>query len=231
MKSIILSVAIAATTFASCNNNTKKTGESSSKDSTTMMPESGVVYACSMHPEVTGNKGEKCPKCGMELTEVKKETSQTTTPVTNGVKGNVSIKEIITSYLQVKKELVSDNSSGAASAAATLQTSMSSLNVSSMNASQQKVYEDVKDDAIEHAEHISSNGGKIEHQREHFDMLSKDMYDMVKAFNSGQTLYRDFCPMYNNNKGAYWISEKKDIENPYYGKAMLKCGTIKEEIK
>lgn len=25
------------------------------------------VYACPMHPEVTGNKGDKCPKCGMDL--------------------------------------------------------------------------------------------------------------------------------------------------------------------
>lgn len=24
-------------------------------------------YACPMHPEVTGNKGDSCPKCGMFL--------------------------------------------------------------------------------------------------------------------------------------------------------------------
>jgi hypothetical protein len=26
------------------------------------------AYACPMHPEVKGNKGDKCPKCGMALT-------------------------------------------------------------------------------------------------------------------------------------------------------------------
>ncbi|MDA0194029.1 MAG: heavy metal-binding domain-containing protein [Bacteroidetes bacterium] len=26
-----------------------------------------TVYACSMHPEVTGIKGDKCSKCGMDL--------------------------------------------------------------------------------------------------------------------------------------------------------------------
>jgi len=36
-----------------------------------------VVYACSMHPEVTGKKGDKCSKCGMDLDEVK--TSDSTT--------------------------------------------------------------------------------------------------------------------------------------------------------
>jgi len=36
-----------------------------------------IVYACSMHPEVTGKKGDKCSKCGMDLEEVK--TSDSTT--------------------------------------------------------------------------------------------------------------------------------------------------------
>ena len=25
------------------------------------------IFACPMHPEVTGKKGDKCPKCGMAL--------------------------------------------------------------------------------------------------------------------------------------------------------------------
>ncbi len=39
-------------------------------------PMDGMVdqtYACSMHPEITGNKGDKCSKCGMELTAVESE--------------------------------------------------------------------------------------------------------------------------------------------------------------
>lgn len=30
-----------------------------------------AVYACPMHPEVTGVKGDKCPKCKMNLEEKK----------------------------------------------------------------------------------------------------------------------------------------------------------------
>jgi hypothetical protein len=29
----------------------------------------GQLYACPMHPEVTGKQGEECSKCGMELTD------------------------------------------------------------------------------------------------------------------------------------------------------------------
>ena len=57
------------------------------------------------------------------------------------------------------------------------------------------------------------------------------MYDMVKAFGGGQLLYQDFCPMYNNQKGAAWLSETKEIKNPYLGKKMPTCGSVKEEIK
>lgn len=28
-----------------------------------------TLYACSMHPEVQGKMNDKCPKCGIKLTE------------------------------------------------------------------------------------------------------------------------------------------------------------------
>ena len=31
----------------------------------------GAIYTCPMHPEVTGKKGSKCSKCGMDLVEKK----------------------------------------------------------------------------------------------------------------------------------------------------------------
>ena len=31
----------------------------------------GAIYSCPMHPEVTGDKGGKCSKCGMDLVEKK----------------------------------------------------------------------------------------------------------------------------------------------------------------
>jgi hypothetical protein len=37
--------------------------------------------------------------------------------------------------------------------------------------------------------------------------------------------------MYNNNKGAIWLSETKEIKNPYLGKDMDTCGSAKEELK
>ena len=37
--------------------------------------------------------------------------------------------------------------------------------------------------------------------------------------------------MYNEGKGAIWLSETKEIKNPYLGGKMLTCGEVQEEIK
>jgi hypothetical protein len=143
----------------------------------------------------------------------------------------VSLKEIISAYLQMKNAFTEDNSIGAAAAGKKLESAFNNFDKSSLTPAQKKTYEDVEADAREHAEHIGANGGNIEHQREHFELLSKDIYDLVKVFGGGQVLYKDLDPMFNKGKGAFWISETKEIKNPYMGKAMLTSGSVLEEIK
>lgn len=171
-----------------------------------------------------------------DLSNNTKTVSQTdnenlTTSLVGDTKNTVSVKEIVNAYLQMKNAFTEDNSNGAASAGKKLEAAFKNFDKTALTAAQKKTYEDVEADAREHAEHIGANGGNIKHQREHFELLSKDIYDLVKAFGGGQVLYKDFDPMYNNGKGAFWLSETKEIKNPYMGKAMLTSGSIKEEIK
>ncbi len=62
MKKIIIVIALASIAIAACNNNSKQS-------KTTVTDNSNQLYACSMHPEVTGKKDSTCSKCGMKLTE------------------------------------------------------------------------------------------------------------------------------------------------------------------
>lgn len=151
---------------------------------------------------------------------------------TPSAKATVSIKEIVSSYLHMKNAFTKDNSNDAATAGKSLQEAFLNFDSKSLSAEQAKTFNEIADDAKEHAEHISTNGDNIKHQREHFILLSQDIADLVKAFgNGGQTLYKDFCPMANNGKGAMWISETKEIKNPFFGKAMPTCGSVKETIQ
>ena len=167
-----------------------------------------------------------------ETIETNSDTATTNTQTDNTASAQpASVDEVVTSYIQLKNALANDNGNDAAGAGKQISEAMTKLDAASFSADQKKVYDEVKDDIKEHSKHISDNGGKIAHQREHFEMLSKDMYDLVKASKPSQTLYLDHCPMYNDNKGANWLSEVKEIKNPYLGKKMPDCGEVKEEIK
>ena len=142
-----------------------------------------------------------------------------------------SIDKMVEHYLNLKNALVIDNSKDAGAAGKEMFDAIKSLDKSLLTDEQKKIFEELEEDALEHAEHIGENVGKIEHQREHFDILSNDLYDLVKAFGSGKILYKDFCPMFNDKEGAIWLSEIKEIKNPYMGKKMSNCGSMQEEIK
>jgi len=170
-----------------------------------------------------------------------KKQDDTSRMVSDAAKGNdtaaiaadntgASMKEMVGQYLQMKNALANDDGKGAAAAGKAYVESMVKMDKTSLAADKLKIWNNLSDDAKEMAEHIGENADKLEHQREHFDMLSKDMYDMVKAFGAGQLLYKDYCPMYNDKKGAIWLSEIKEIKNPYLGKKMPTCGSVKEEM-
>ncbi|RYZ79169.1 MAG: DUF3347 domain-containing protein, partial [Moraxellaceae bacterium] len=147
-----------------------------------------------------------CKERGNEATEGNKVTTVTDaeTPGTNGADG--SIKPVIANYLKLKNALAADNSKDAANAANALLTAINSVDTTAIPQTQKPNYAALVEDMREHAEHTVSNAKTIAHQREHFEMLSKDVYDLIKTFGGNQTLYYTHCPMAFNEKGAYWIS-------------------------
>lgn len=206
MKNILIGIAISAATLAACNNANNNTDDTKQTDikNDTAMPS---------HQQTTTD------------TVVSQTASASNTAA-------FPAKEIIAGYLQLKNALAKDNGKDAATAGNNIVAKLAKVDMKSLSKEQMKSYMDIADDLKEHAEHIGANGGKIEHQREHFIIMSKDIADLIKTFgNGGQTLYKDFCPMANDGKGATWISEVKEIKNPYLGSKMPDCGTVKETIK
>ena len=85
---------------------------------------------------------------------------------------------------------------------------------------------------------LKENLGKMEQshdikiQREAFAAFNLAFYRVVKDFGlEGITAYYQYCPMAIGMKGAYWFSEIKEINNPYFGDAMLHCGETRETFE
>lgn len=80
----------------------------------------------------------------------------------------------------------------------------------------------------EHAKHWQS----IEDIRKAFEGISITILNFEKTFgHSGdQTFYESYCPMAFDNKGASWLANDKQINNPYFGAKMLRCGEVKSSF-
>lgn len=139
---------------------------------------------------------------------------------------NSQSKQVLVDYMVLKDALVATDEGTAANAGKKLETTLRGFDISSYTPDQQRELKDIIDDAIEHAEHIGKS--EMDHQREHFKILSKDMIDMVAITGTDNTLYQQYCPMFD--KGSAWLSMSKDIKNPYYGSKMMSCGKVQKEI-
>ncbi len=135
---------------------------------------------------------------------------------------------IIDDYLALKNALVADDSRQAASAGEKLVATLAAFDVSRFEQTQQVDLKEILEDATEHAEHIAES--EIEHQREHFEPLSQDVIDLVAIAGTPRTLYEQYCPMYNDNKGGTWLSDSPEVKNPFFGSKMLTCGKVQREI-
>lgn len=210
MNSIILStLLVTAIIFGSCNNNKQK-NEHEGHDMNNMGNDTV------MHDSTVDNKDIK--PVSIRFTDLDSKVA-------------TSIKEIVDHYLHVKNALFSDKSTEAAKGSKAMLDAMAKLDKSLLTTDQKKVFENVEDGLKEHAEHIGKNGDNIKHQRSHFSEMSDAIYILARAFGGGRPLYHEHCPMAKDNQGAMWISESKEIKNPYFGAQMPNCGTVEEVIQ
>ncbi len=128
--------------------------------------------------------------------------------------------ELLHSYYDIKNALVAGNSAMASLKADDF--------IKHLNAIDAKVISTDNSTALlKDATHISE-GKEIKHQREHFAKFSENMFTVAKAVKlTSEPIYQAYCPM----KKASWLSSEKAIKNPYFGSAMLTCGSVKETLK
>ena len=139
---------------------------------------------------------------------------------------STAVDKITTSYIGVKNALVGSNATLAKTRSAELLAALSTP-VKGLQPAQQKMLATYLDKLKFDSRHISETT-VIDHQREHFASLSKNMYSLLSGLKlNSTTVYQQYCPM----KKAAWLSESEDIRNPYYGDDMLECGKVTATLK
>ncbi len=189
-----------------------------------------IAYSCGDNASTTPKDGNahEAHAAAEENAEIKVVKAGFTN-VDAAVAGH--IKKITDNYLQIKNALTNGKPAEAGDAANNISAAIKGFDKSLLSADQKKVYDQQEESLQTTAAHIAKSTGDIEHQREQFSAMSESLYTLVKAFGGGKTLYHDHCPMAKDGKGAMWLSETKEIRNPYFGDKMMECGSVEEKIQ
>lgn len=79
---------------------------------------------------------------------------------------------------------------------------------------------------------LSRSPTDIAAARSAFERMSRAVIDLQNRFGhrGNATWHVAYCPMAFDNKGAEWLQKDTQINNPYFGAEMLRCGEVRGEF-
>lgn len=141
------------------------------------------------------------------------------------------LKQVFDDYILLKDALVNDDAKGAQQAGKQIDQSLEKVDMKLLSDEKAHNHWMTIQKELKTSANAIENSSEIATQRWHFKHLSAHMISSVQLFGVNENVYIQFCPMADNNKGAYWISLEKEVRNPYYGEAMSTCGEVKATIQ
>ncbi len=187
-------------------------------------------------PVRTGHEGHQ-----MNGSEPMPPKTQEQTMNSDGHKGHSSSEQApqafqdqlatsVKDYITLKNSLVGSNGDEAKNTALTLQESLKDIDMSLLGNQDHIIWMEQLGSVSSAIKGITGTTN-LDSQRTQFQSLSNAMVYLVKHFQIEGVYFQQFCPMADGGKGAYWLSEKEMINNPYFGEQMLSCGETIERIE
>jgi len=131
-------------------------------------------------------------------------------------------KAIVSKYLEVKQNLIVSDSVQAAKSAGGLVTALNQFKFKKLGLQEMNAATTMRGKLKGLAQNIADTKS-INKQRNYFMELSEGMWTIIQRLVPEKTaLYEQKCPM----TGKVWISDVKEIRNPYFPKNMLDCGEV-----
>jgi Cu(I)/Ag(I) efflux system membrane fusion protein len=140
------------------------------------------------------------------------------------------LKAVFNDYIKLKDALVKDDSNNVMAESEKLLDNVSKVDMKLLTDNETHVNWMRLEKEIKASATSISNTSDIKEQRDHFKHLSSHLINAVQLFGVNETVFVEFCPMADNDNGAYWLSKEEKILNPYFGDAMLSCGSVKQTI-
>ena len=180
-------------------------------------------------PVTTGHEGHGHTQVNSQNTKSNESPAHQRVVVDNDFKQQLQL--VFEAYIATKEALVKDDKNTVQQSAELMvnnldKVDMKLLTDSSSHEHWMKAAKEMRQSATAIA---ASND--IKEQRSHFKGLSTAITSAVQMYGIGQVVYNQFCPMADDNKGAYWLSNDKNVLNPYFGSSMLACGSVKQIIE
>ncbi|MBT8324419.1 MAG: efflux RND transporter periplasmic adaptor subunit [Winogradskyella sp.] len=141
------------------------------------------------------------------------------------------LKDVYNVYINLKDALVKDDSIKVTDEAKSLLNNLSNIDMKLLTDGEAHSHWMALENELKSSAKSISNLVDIKEQRSHFKHLSSHLTKAVRLFGVNEKVYVQFCPMADNNNGAYWLSKEEKVINPYFGDAMLTCGEVKQIIE
>ena len=142
-----------------------------------------------------------------------------------------NLEALFDRYFALKNALADDESAHAADRAGEVLEQLHEIDEHSLEGEHHVFWMERYADIEESLDNLLE-ADDIAEQRMYFEPLSEAFINTAQTLGAiGQTYYVAFCPMYDDDRGAYWLSEFEEIKNPYFGDMMLRCGEVRETIR
>lgn len=140
------------------------------------------------------------------------------------------LKIVFNDYINLKDVLITDDLDNVINSAKKLLANLNLMNMKLLPRGNSEKWIKLKKEIISSTNSIIKTRD-LNEQKKHFKHLSSQLIIMIQAFGINQKIYSQFCPMADDNSGAFWLSKKENVINPYFGGTMLTCGSVKEIIE
>ncbi|MDN3663802.1 efflux RND transporter periplasmic adaptor subunit [Algibacter miyuki] len=141
------------------------------------------------------------------------------------------LKIILDAYISVKDALIDEDFNLSTEKGNLLLQKIENINMALLKTEDARKKGELFINPLKRDGKLLADSKTIKDQRTYFKNVSTNLMSAIEVFGVNQKIYSHFCPMANNNNGAFWLSKEDNVLNPYFGEAMLKCGEVKQIIE